>query len=237
MFQTVKEEQVCRDEYQWKDCFAPEVKCFLPAGQIPLEATTGCGLLPHLRRLWKSIRSDDPARTYSDIRPQYLPGATADIVLDPISNKTPPLTVCFVFNKSAGQYPHIPVAPRMGIYHSTIDQIWHTSSCAGNSWGGYTHTVDLLTWYTGQSKIKYVPWDISHLSWNCHKLIFTTRTSRNWKRGVDHVSKAVASRSHFKHTQILEVKTPKFYPFSDWASILNLWIGWDDLEAKVRPRQ
>lgn len=183
MLPTVKEEQVCRDEWQWKDCFAPEVKCFLPAGQIPLEATTGCGFLPHLHRLWKSIRSDDPRAPTVTSAPQYLPGATADIVLDPISNKTSPLTVCFVFNKSAWQCPHIPVALRMGIYHSTIDQIWHTSSCAGNSWGGYTHTVDLLTWYTGQSKVKYVPWDISHLSWNCHKLIFTTRTSRNWKRG------------------------------------------------------
>lgn len=77
--------------------------------------------------------------------PQYLPGATADIVLDPISNKTRLLTVCFVFNKSARQYPHILVALRMGIYHSTTDQIWHTSSCVGNSCGGYIHTVDLLT--------------------------------------------------------------------------------------------
>lgn len=33
--------------------------------------------------------------------PQYLPAATADIILDPISNKTPPLTFCFLFNKSA----------------------------------------------------------------------------------------------------------------------------------------
>ncbi len=47
--------------------------------------------------------------------------------------------------------------------------------------GEVTHTVDLLAWYTGQSKIKYVPRDISHSSWNCHKPIFTARTSRNWK--------------------------------------------------------
>lgn len=113
----------------------------------------------------------------------YLPAATADIILDPISNETPPLTSCFVFNKSVQQHPHIPVALRMGIYHSAVDQIWHTPSCVGNSWGGYTHIVDLLAWYTGQSKIKYVPRDISHLSWNCHKPIFTARTSRNWKRG------------------------------------------------------
>lgn len=114
--------------------------------------------------------------------PPYLPAATADIILNPISNTTPPLTFCFVFNKSAWQHPHIPVALRKGIYHSAVGQIWHTPSCDGNSWGGYTHTVDLLAWYTGQSKIKYVPWDISHLSWNCHKAIFTTRTGRNWKR-------------------------------------------------------
>lgn len=76
--------------------------------------------------------------------PPYLPVATADIILDPISNETPPLTFCFVFNKSARQHPHIPVALRKGIYHSAVDQIWHTPSCAGNSRGGYTHTVDLL---------------------------------------------------------------------------------------------
>lgn len=115
--------------------------------------------------------------------PPYLPAATADIILDPISNENPPLTFRFDFNKSARQHPHIPVALRKGICHSAVDQIRHTPSCAGNSWGGYAHTVDLLAWYTGQSKIKYVPWDISYLSWNCHKLIFTTRTSRNWKRG------------------------------------------------------
>lgn len=114
--------------------------------------------------------------------PPYLPAATADIIQDPISNETPPLTFCFVFNKSARQHPHIPVAFRKGIYHSAVDQIWHTPSTAGNSRGGYTHTVDLLAWYTGHSKIKYVPWDISHLSWNCHKPIFTARTSKNWKR-------------------------------------------------------
>lgn len=37
----------------------------------------------------------------------YLPAATADIIHDPISNKTPTLTFCFVFNKSAQQHPHI----------------------------------------------------------------------------------------------------------------------------------
>lgn len=76
--------------------------------------------------------------------PPYLPAATADIILDPISNETPPLTICFVFNKSARQHPHILVAFRKRIYHSAVDQIWHTPSCAGNRQGGYTHTVDLL---------------------------------------------------------------------------------------------
>lgn len=76
--------------------------------------------------------------------PPYLPAATADIILDPISNETPPLTICFVFNKSERQHPHIPVAFRKGIHHSAVDQIWHTPSCAGNRRGGYTHTVDLL---------------------------------------------------------------------------------------------
>lgn len=114
--------------------------------------------------------------------PPYLPAGTADIVLNPISNQTPPLTICFVFNKSARQHPHIPVAFREGIYHSTVDQIWHTPRCAGIRRGGYTHTVDLLAWYTGHSKIKYVPRGISHLSWNCHKPIFTARTRRNRKK-------------------------------------------------------
>lgn len=42
-------------------------------------------------------------------------------------------------------------------------------------------SVDLLAWYTGHSKIKYVPQDMSHLSSNCHKPIFTTRTSTNYR--------------------------------------------------------
>lgn len=114
--------------------------------------------------------------------PPYLPAATTDIIHDPISNETPPLTFGFVFNKSARQPPRIPVAFRKGIYHSAVDQIWHTPSIAGNGGVGYTHTVDLLAWYTGHSKIKYVLRDTSHLSWNCHKPIFTARTSRNWIR-------------------------------------------------------
>lgn len=114
--------------------------------------------------------------------PPYLPMATVDIIHEPISNKTPPLKFCFVFNKSARRHPRIPVPFRNGFYHSAVDQIWHAPNSDGNSRGGYTHTVDLLAWYTGHSKTKYAPQDISHLSWNCHKPIFTTRTSTNWKR-------------------------------------------------------
>lgn len=94
--------------------------------------------------------------------PPNLPAATADIIHDPISNKTPTLTFGFVFDKSEQQHPHIPVAFRKGIYHSAVDQIWHTPSFVGNSSRGYSHTVDLLSWYTGHGKIKYVPEDMSH---------------------------------------------------------------------------
>lgn len=68
--------------------------------------------------------------------PPYWPVAAAEIIHDPIGNKTPTLTFCFVFNKSAQQRWHIPVAFRKGIYHSAVDQIWHTTSCPGNSGGG-----------------------------------------------------------------------------------------------------
>lgn len=157
----------------------------------------------------------------------YLPVATADIILNPISNKTPPLTFCFVFNKSARQHPHIPLALRKGIYHSGVDQIWHTPSCAGNSQGGYTHTVDLLAWYTGQSKIKYVPQDISHLSWNCHKPIFTARTSRNWKREntvASWPSKQSSGLATFKHT----VRTEN----AEISSFHWIWLQSDSFDNK-----
>ena len=111
-----------------------------------------------------------------------LPAVTADIIHDPISNKTPTLTFSFIFNKSAQRHPHIPMAFRKGIHHSAVNQIWHTPSFAGNNGRGYTHTVDLLAWCTGHSKIRNAPRDISHLSWICHKPIFTARTSTNWRR-------------------------------------------------------
>lgn len=170
---------------QREDCFTVYWgKMLLPGVQIPLEASICLPLPAAFASASKSpFNQTIPCAPTVTSAPPYLPAATADIILDPISNETPPLTFCFVFNKSARQHPHIPVALRKGICHSAVDQIRHNPSCAGNSWGGYAHTVDLLAWYTGQSKIKYVPWDISYLSWNCHKLIFTTRTSRNWKRG------------------------------------------------------
>lgn len=161
-----------------------EAKCFCLKYKSLWRERFGCCLYPAvfaspstvhpIRRSCEHLQWHPP--------PPYLSAGMADIVLNPISNETPPLTICFVFNKSARKHPHIPVAFRKGIYHSTVDQIWHTPSCAGIRWGGYTHTVDLLAWYTGHSKIKYVPWGISHLSWNCHKPIFTARTRRNRKK-------------------------------------------------------
>lgn len=70
----------------------------------------------------------------------------------------------------------------MSIYHLDVDQTWHTSNCAGDDWGVYTYAVDLLAWYTGQSEIKYVPWDMSHSSLHCHAPIFNARTKRNWEK-------------------------------------------------------
>lgn len=120
-------------------------KMLLPGVQIPLERAIW-SLYPAAFASASTayVQSDEPVLTYSDFTPPYLPAGTADIILNPISNETPPLTFCFVFNKSAWQHPHIPVALRKGIYHSAVDQIWHTPSCAGNSQGGYAHTVDLL---------------------------------------------------------------------------------------------
>lgn len=104
-----------------------------------------------------------------------------------ISFSTPSVTkllhsqsVLFLINQPGNA--HIFLWPsQREIYHSAVDQIWHTPSFPGIRQGGYTHTVDLLAWYTGHSKIKYVPQGISNLSWNCHKPIFTARTRRNWK--------------------------------------------------------
>lgn len=172
--------------------------------------------------------------------PPYLPAATADIILDPISIETPPLTFCFLCNKSARQHPHIPVAFRKGIYHSAVDQIWHTPSCAGNSRGGYTHTVDLLAWYTGHSKIKYVPWDISHLSWNCHEPIFTARTSKNWK-GENTVEswpskQSSALKAALHSSEHLELKLLKEYHFFESSLRPSLFIIKDVLGGKIRLR-
>lgn len=127
--------------------------------------------------------------------------------------------VLFLINQP-GQHPHISVALRKGIYHSAADQIWHGPSRSGNSPGGYTYTVDLLAWYNGQSRIKYVPRDTSHSSWSCHELIFTTRTSRNWKTGetpsqVDRVSKAGRSRSSCSRDMLTGTQLQIWPFFSD----------------------
>lgn len=45
-----------------------------------------------------------------------------------ISNKTPTLIFSFVFNKSPRLLPHTAVAFRVGIYHSTVDQIWQSQA-------------------------------------------------------------------------------------------------------------
>ena len=115
--------------------------------------------------------------------PPYLPAATTDIIHDPISNETPPLTFGFVFNKSARQHPHIFLWPseREFIIQPLTKSGTPQALLATAGVGNY-HTVDLLAWYTGHSKIKYVLRDTSHLSRSCHKPIFTTRTSRNWIR-------------------------------------------------------
>lgn len=138
---------------------------------------------------WICIGFDSPSNQTISCTPTvtsplwYLPAGTADIIHKPIGNQTPPLTLCLVFNKSGRQRPHIPLAFRKGIHHSAVDQIWHTLSSSGIGGGGYTYTGDLLAWYTRHSKIKYVPQDINHLSWNCHKPIFTPRTKKRLKKG------------------------------------------------------
>lgn len=134
------------------------------------------GFPPHLHRLRKVHRLSQSCRTRRTLF--STPSVTELLLSHP---------VLFLINQP-GQHPHISVALRKGIYHSAADQIWHGPSRAGNSRGGYTYTVDLLAWYTGQSRIKYVPRDTSHSSWSCHELIFTTRTSRNWKTGGDAVA-------------------------------------------------
>lgn len=70
----------------------------------------------------------------------------------------------------------------MRIHHLDVDQTWHSSNCAGDDWGVYTHAVDLLAWYTGQSEIKYVPRDMGHSFRRCHALIFNARTRRSWEK-------------------------------------------------------
>lgn len=160
-----------------------EANCFCLECKSPWRERFSRSILLHLHQVPQSFRSDHPRAHLQWHHPLRISQQQQQI-----SFSTPSVTkllhshsVLSLINQP-GQHPHIPVALGKGIYHSAVDQIWHTPSCAGNSQGGYTHTVDLLAWYTGQSKIKYVPQDISHLSWSCHKPIFTARTSRNWKR-------------------------------------------------------
>lgn len=153
-----------------------------PSGGSNLAAVR---ILLHLHRPRQLIQSDNPAYTYSDIPPTFQICHRQQQIsfTTPISNKTPTFPFCFVFNKSAPQHPRTPVAFRKGIYHSALDQIWHVASFSGNSGRGYKHTVDLLAWYTGHTKIKYAPENISHLSCHCPKPILTVRASRIWRGG------------------------------------------------------
>lgn len=73
------------------------------------------GFLSHLHRLRKVHRLSQSCRTHAVASaPPYLPAATADIILNPISNGTPPLTSRFVFNKSARVTPTYFRGPQKG---------------------------------------------------------------------------------------------------------------------------
>lgn len=77
-----------------------------------------------------------------------------------------------------------------------VDQIWHLKQCWQQQGRRYSYCWFIgMIQYSGHSKTKHPPQDRSHLSWNCHKPIFTTRTSRNWrKKQLYQIRKAVPSR-------------------------------------------
>lgn len=71
---------------------------------------------------------------------------------------TPPLTSCFVFNKSGRRHPRIPASLRTGIYIiQPLTKPGRALAVPPTDTHTHTQCVDLLAWCGGQSGVKHVP--------------------------------------------------------------------------------